>query len=139
MPKSLDVPAAVLELVRPLAEPQPMRRGSLSVRYVKCNKPGCACAEDAQARHGPYTSVVRTVAGKTRSRSVPAAQALLLRQHVEAGQRFRQQVEAYWQACERWSDAELDAAEGASATEGAKKGGSAKRSGRRSSPRSKRS
>lgn len=39
-----DVPAPVRELARCLAQPAPMRRGSLSVRYLKCNKPGCACA-----------------------------------------------------------------------------------------------
>jgi len=134
-----DVPAAIRELIDRLAEPKPMRRGSLSVRYLKCNKPGCACADDPKARHGPYTSVVRTVAGKTQSRSVPAARADLLRQHVEAGQRFRQDVEAYWQACEQWSDAELDAAEAGSETEAAKKGASKRSSRPRSSPRSKRS
>ena len=95
-----NVPAPVQALARRLAEPKPMRRGSLSVRYVKCNKPGCACADDPDARHGPYTSVVRTVAGKTRSRLVPAAKADLLRQQVEAGQGFRKHVEAYWRACE---------------------------------------
>jgi uncharacterized protein (UPF0262 family) len=116
-----------------------MRRGSLSVRYLKCNKPGCACAHDPKARHGPYTSVVRTVDGKTVSRSVPAAQAERLRQHVEAGQRFRKDIEAYWQACERWADAELDAASAASEVEAAKKGASKRPSTPRSSPRSKRS
>jgi hypothetical protein len=139
MPEPKDIPDAVRELAGRLAEPQPMRRGSLSVRYIKCNKPGCSCADDPKARHGPYTSVVRTVASKTRSRTVPSPLADLLRQHVEAGQRFRKDVEAYWEACERWADAELDAATAAPGTEAAKKGGSEKRSTRRSSPRSKRS
>ena len=139
MPESSDVPAGVRELARRLAEPKPMRRGSLSVRYLKCNKGGCACADDPKARHGPYTSVVRTVAGKSRSRSVPTTQADVLRQHVEAGQQFRKDVEAYWQACERWSDAELDAAQAASETEAAKKGGSKRRSRVKSPPRSRRS
>jgi hypothetical protein len=138
MPDPVDVPAVVEELARRLAKPKPMRRGSLSVRYLKCNKPGCACAEDPDARHGPYTSVVRTVRGQTRSRLVPAAQAALLRQQIESGQRFRKDVEAYWQACETWADAEIDAAQAAS-QEAAKKGGSKKRSTRKSSPRSKRS
>lgn len=138
MPPSTEVPTHVRELARRLAEAKPMRRGSLSVRYLKCNKAGCGCADDHQARHGPYTSVVRTVDGTSRSRSVPAAQAPVLRQHVEAGQQFRKDVEAYWQACERWSDAELDAAQAASETEAAKKGGSKKRSPAKSPPKSKR-
>jgi hypothetical protein len=138
MPESTEAPANVRELARRLAEAKPMRRGSLSVRYLKCNKAGCGCADDQQARHGPYTSVVRTVAGKSRSRCVAAAHATILRQHVEAGQQFRKDVEAYWQACERWSDKELDAAQAVSETEAAKKGGSKKRSPAKSPPKSKR-
>ncbi len=133
-----DAPAAVLKIARSLAEPKPMRRGSLSVRYVKCNKPGCPCADDPEARHGPYTSVVRKVAGKTRSRLASAAQADLLRQQVEAGQSFRKEVEAFWQVCEQWADAELDAAKEASDSE-AKKGASKNASKRKSSPKSKHS
>lgn len=133
-----NVPPPAREIARRLAQPRPMRRGSLSVRYVKCNKPGCACADDPKARHGPYTSVVRTIAGRTRSRLVPAAQAGVLRQQIETGQLFRKDVEAYWQACEQWADARLDAAE-TSSPEAAKKGASKKPLTRKSRPRSKRS
>lgn len=134
-----DIPARVQELARQLAEPKPMRRGSLSVRYVKCNKPGCACADHPDSRHGPYTSVVRTVAGKSRSRLVPSTKADMLRKQVEAGQQFRRNLEAYWEACEQWADAQLEMPEAASDTEAAKKGASGKRSTRKSSLRSKRS
>ena len=138
MSNPIDIPAPVREWVRRLAAPKPMRRGSLSVRSLRCNKPGCACATDPDARHGPYTSVVRTVAGRTRSRLVPAAQAELLREQVQAGQHFRKAVEAYWQACEDWADGQLEAAQ-ATSTEAAKKGASKRPSKPRSSPRSKRS
>lgn len=131
-----DAPRPVREIADRLAEPTPMRRGSLSVRYIKCNKPGCACADDPEARHGPYTSVVRTIGGKTQSRRVPAAQTEVLRQQIEAGQQFRKDVEAYWDACEQWADSELDSAESIS-KETAKKGASKKPSKRRSSRRSK--
>ncbi len=131
-----DTPLPVREIAGRLAEPTPMRRGSLSVRYVKCNKPGCACADDPEARHGPYTSVVRTIGGQTRSRRVPADQTDVLRQQIEAGQRFRKEVEAYWQACEQWADAELDSAE-AGSQEVEKKGASKRPSKRKSSRRSK--
>ena len=128
MPERNDIPLAVRDLARQLSEPKPMRRGTFSVQYLRCNKPGCVCADQPGARHGPYSRVVRGVGGKTRSRHVPAAQADLL----------RQQVEAYWQACEQWADAQLDAPE-AALQETAKKGGSKRRSKPRSSPRSKRS
>lgn len=136
MALTTDAPEIVYKLAVNLSHPKPMRRGSLSVRYLKCNKPGCACANDPQARHGPYTSVVRTVGGKSQSRAVPVAQAELLRRQVEAGQQFRKQVEAYWEACEHWADAELQAP-AATSKEAAKKGGSKKRSTSKSSGRSK--
>ncbi len=108
------------------------------MQYLRCNKPGCACADRRGARHGPYYRVVRVVDGKTRSRHVPAAQADLLREQVEAGRQFRKHVDAYWQVCEQWADAQLDAPE-AAWQEAAKKGGSKRRLKPRSSPRSKRS
>ena len=66
-----------------------MRRGSVSERTIKCNKPGCACARDPKARHGPYFSLTRSVKGKTHSRFLTAQQAVLARQQIEAGHQFR--------------------------------------------------
>ena len=137
MAHTTGAPEIVYKLAVNLSQPKPMRRGSLSVRYLKCNKPGCACANDPKARHGPYTSVVRTVSGKSRSRAVPEAQADVLRQQVEAGQQFRKHVDAYWEACEQWADAQLEAPQ-ASSKEAAKKGGSKKRSTSKLSVKSKR-
>ena len=131
-----DVPSPVRTLAAELAAPTPMRRGSLSERYVKCSKPGCACAERPTARHGPYYSLTRTVGGRTQSRFVPAAQTARVRQQIAAGQQFRRHVDAFWDACEQWADGQLDAPE-AAAQEAAKKGAAQKPSPRRSSPRSK--
>ena len=133
-----DVPSPVRTLAAELAAPTPMRRGSLSERYVNCSKPGCACAERPTARHGPYYSLTRTVGGRTQSRFVPAAQTARVRQQIAAGQQFRRHVDAFWDACEQWADGQLDAPE-AAAQEAAKKGAAQKPSPRRSSPRSKRS
>jgi hypothetical protein len=116
-----------------------MRRGTFSVQHLRCNKPGCPCADSPDARHGPYFRVVRVVGGKTQSRHVPAAQAEAVRKQVETAQEFRKHVEEYWQACEQWADAQLDAPEAAFSQEAAKKGGSKRPSRPRSSPRSKRS
>jgi hypothetical protein len=62
------IPEDVRALATQLAEPKPMRRGSVSERYVRCNRAGCPCGERADARHGPYFSLSRVVKGKTRSR-----------------------------------------------------------------------
>ncbi len=108
MLQSSEVPGPVRELAARLAQPQPMRRGSLSERYVKCSKPGCACAENPKARHGPYYSLTRALGGQTRSRFVSAEEADLVQEQIETGKQFRRQVGAYWAACEQWADAQLE-------------------------------
>jgi hypothetical protein len=113
-----------------------MRRGSFAERYVKCHKPGCRCAEDPAARHGPYYSLTRGVGGQTQSRWLTAEQADVARRQVEAGQRFRAEVEAYWAACEAWADAQLAAP---AAPAPGQKGGSRRPSKPRRSARSGRS
>lgn len=138
MPNPTPVPADIRSLAAELAVPTPMRRGSVTERYVRCNKAGCPCLERDEARHGPYFSVSRVVKGHTWSRWLDAAQAERVRQQVQAGQQFRKRVEAYWQACERWADAQLETPEAAS-PEAAKKRGSKKPSTRKSRPRSTRS
>ena len=92
MPDTL-VPEEVRALAARLAEPRPMRRGSMSERYVKCNRRGCPCGQRANARHGPYFSVSRVVKGKTRSRWLDREQAEVVRVQIEQGQRFRKEVE----------------------------------------------
>ncbi len=138
MAETPDVPGPVRTLAAQVAAPTPMRRGSLSERYVKCSKPGCACADRPAARHGPYYSLTRTVGGRAQSRFVPAAQAARVRQQIAASQQFRRHVDAYWDACERWADAQLDAPE-AAAQEAVKKGGSKRPARPKLSRRSKRS
>jgi hypothetical protein len=133
-----EIPAVVLKVASELAEPKPMRRGSVSERSMKCGRKECRCQQDPQARHGPYYSLTRVEEGKTKSRYLTAEQADQARLQVEAGQQFRKQVEQYWKVCEQWADAQLDLPQAAS-QEAAKKGGSKRRSKSRSSPRSKRS
>ena len=110
LPNPDSVPQDVLEAAQQLSPPRPMRRGSVSARYVKCGKKGCPCGEDPQARHGPYPSLTRAVAGQTRSRYLSPEEAQKATEQVEAAHEFRQRLEAYCQACERWADQELDAA-----------------------------
>jgi hypothetical protein len=133
MPMSA-VPPDVCSAAAEVSQPAPMRRGSLTERFVKCGKAACACHRDPRARHGPYYSVSRVVRGQTQSRWLTAEQAAVVRGHVAAGQQFRRQVDAYWAACERWADAELEAAaaDTAAAKKGASRGPSRPRSRRRS-------
>jgi hypothetical protein len=117
-----DVPPQVRQLVTEFGDVKPMRRGSLSERTIKCSKPGCACAQDPKARHGPYYSLTHAVGGKTRSRYLTAEQADLVREQIDAGHEFRGHVDALWEACEQWADSQL--ADFSASSGEAKKGGS---------------
>jgi uncharacterized membrane-anchored protein YjiN (DUF445 family) len=75
---------------------------------MRCSKPGCACQRDEHARHGPYYSLTRNVGGQTQSRLIPAERVERVREQIVAGKQFRQQVEAYWVACEQWANAEVE-------------------------------
>jgi hypothetical protein len=136
MPKP-ELPSAVRAAAAELSHPQPMRRGSLGERFMKCGKPACACHRNPDARHGPYYSVSRVVHGQTQSRWLTAEQAAVVRAQVAAGQQFRRQVDAYWDACEHWANTELETAAGE--TEAVKRGASPRRSRRKSPTKSTRS
>src|SRR5713226_4344339 len=116
-----NVPSSVRELAAVLSQPKPMRRGSVSERTMKCGKAGCPCQEDPKARHGPYYSLTRPMAGKTHSRYLSPEQAELAQQQIEQGHTFLEQMEQYREACEQWADAQLEPSPAAS-KEAAEKG-----------------
>ena len=74
------------------------------------------------------------MAGKTLSRYLSPEQAEKVSQQIEAAHEFRQRLEAYWQACERWADEQLEAEPRAEALE---KKGSKRRSNKKSARKSK--
>jgi hypothetical protein len=119
---SSETPPRVRQLADQLAQSQPMRRGSLSDRTIRCGKAGCACADNPKARHGPYHSLTQAVGGKTRSRFLTTEQAAVAQQQIAAGREFREHVDAYWEACEEWADSQLEPSPTASADEAQKKG-----------------
>src|ERR1039457_7013921 len=108
MALSSEVPSRVRQLADELARAQPMRRGSLSDRTIRCGKAGCACADNPKARHGPYHSLTQAVGGKTRLRFLTEEQAAVARQQIATGREFRGHVDAFWEACEEWADAQLE-------------------------------
>jgi hypothetical protein len=122
MAVSPEVPSRVRQLADELAHAQPMRRGSLSDRTIRCGKAGCACADNPKARHGPYHSLTQAVEGKTRSRFLTEEQAAVARQQIATGREFREHVDAYWEACEQWADAQLEPIPTASSREAEKRG-----------------
>ena len=115
------VPSRVAQLAAAFSHLEPIRRGSLYERRMKCGQAACACQDDPKAAHGPYFTLTQKIRGKTRSRYIPPEQASLVRQQIESGRQFRERVEGYWDACERWADEQLEAVP-ASAEEAEKKG-----------------
>jgi len=93
-----DVSPPVRQLAAQLADANPMWRGSLSERTMKCSKPGCACAKDPKARHGPYLSLTHAVGRKTRSRFLTAEQAGPVRRQIHAGRVSKLEIAARRQA-----------------------------------------
>jgi len=116
------------------AEPVPLRRGSVSERFVKCGKSACPCAQDPKARHGPYFSFTHAVKRRTQSRFLSSDEATVVRRKIQRGQRFRSEVDAYWKRCEQAAAQELSHLE-AAPQQAAKKGGSQRSSKRKSGPR----
>jgi hypothetical protein len=116
------VPARIAQLVAAFPHPPPIRRGSLYHRRIKCRQAAPACQHDPKATHGPYYTLTQKVAGKTCSRYVSPEQAVVVRRQIDSGRQFREPGEAYWEACERWADEQLEAV--AASAEEAEKAGS---------------
>jgi hypothetical protein len=134
MAETQAVPDEVKALAQELCQPAPMRRGSLTERYMKCGKAQCPCHTRPEARHGPYFTHTRMVNGRTRSRLLSAKQAERVQRQVAAGQEFRRRIEAYWRVCEQWADAEVqgsdDTAEGGVEKRGSRQSSQRKPSGK---------
>jgi len=108
MATSPEVPPRVLQLVTELAQPQPMRRGSVSQRSIKCGKAVCACHKDPKARHGPYDSLTQAVAGKTRSRFLTVEQASVAQQqNCRRAQNFANSSIPTGGPAKEWADGQL--------------------------------
>jgi hypothetical protein len=135
MPDSTPPSDDAIQLAGLLAQPKPMRRGSLSERYVKCGKPGCPCATDTNARHGPYFSLTRAVKGQTQSRLIRPEKVEVVQRQIDAGHEFRDRVEDYFEICEQWANEELEGTSTQTA-EAVKKGGSKRASKTKSVRRS---
>jgi hypothetical protein len=127
MKHSLSSPMAIRQRAIAFGEAVPIRRGSVSERFMTCGKPACPCHKSHDAKHGPYYSLTRQVHGSTRSRYLSADQAARAQEQIQAGREFRDAVELFWEACEKRADAELFAPDASDGPE-AEKGGSTRRS-----------
>ncbi|HVB82777.1 MAG TPA: DUF6788 family protein [Candidatus Binataceae bacterium] len=82
--------------------------GTLLERTKMCGRPGCPCATDRAARHGPYFEWGHMHAGKLVHRQVSAQHAAELRRAI-ANYRLVRKLLRNWEVeTERLIDAERD-------------------------------
>ena len=80
--------------------------GTLLHRTSVCGKPGCRCAQDPSARHGPYYEWGHMKGGKLIHRSVTPEQANLLQQAIANHRKAKKLMQAWEDETERLFDAE---------------------------------
>lgn len=113
-----------------------LRPGSLVLRYRKCGKAGCRCAQPGGPAHGPCWSLTRAIEGKTATWVVPSGPVLTeVQTQVAEYKRFRALEAEFIEVSERLSDARIEAMEEGRTP--AKKRASKLPSRRKSSMRSK--
>ena len=78
--------------------------GTLLERMKICGKPGCRCAQDPQARHGPYYEWGHMKAGKLVHRTVSSEQATLLRAAIANYRKAKKLMRAWENETERLID-----------------------------------
>ena len=80
--------------------------GTLLERTKMCGRPGCACAQDPAARHGPYFEWGYMRAGKLAHRQVSAQHAAVLRHAIKNYRMARKLLRDWEVETERLIDAE---------------------------------
>lgn len=80
--------------------------GTLLRRTKLCGKPGCRCAQDPAARHGPYYEWGHMQGGQLVHRMVSTRQATLLRAAIKNYRTVRRLLRAWEAATERVIEAE---------------------------------
>ncbi|TCG05793.1 hypothetical protein BZM27_31150 [Paraburkholderia steynii] len=80
--------------------------GTLLERMKVCGKPGCRCAQDPDARHGPYYEWGHMKGGKLVHRTVSPEQAAVLRRAIANYRQARKLMQAWEDETERLIDAE---------------------------------
>lgn len=114
-----------------------MRPGSLVARYRACGKPSCHCAGQGERGHGPSWSLTHAVAGKTRTKIIPAGAVQRTKEQISEYRRFRHLVRDLVEVSEQRCDAQLEDPQAAEPS-AAQKGASHAPSSSRSTPRSTR-
>ena len=92
-----QVHGKIAEIQRTLASMHYLCSGTLLKRTKLCGNPGCRCASDPAARHGPYYEWSYLKAGKLRNRTLTPAQAKLMRLAIANYRKTKKLLRA-WEA-----------------------------------------
>jgi hypothetical protein len=82
--------------------------GTLQKRTKVCGKPGCRCATDPDARHGPYYEWGRMKRGRLVNRMVTREQAAMLRAAIVNYRAVRRLLRAWEEQSIRIIDSETE-------------------------------
>lgn len=80
--------------------------GTLLQRTKVCGKPGCRCAQDPSARHGPYYEWGHMKGGKLVHRTVSPEQAAILQLAIANHRKAKKLMQAWEDETEKLFDAE---------------------------------
>jgi len=83
--------------------------GTLLQRTKVCGKPGCRCAQDPSARHGPYYEWGHMKGGRLVHRTVSPEQATILQLAIANHRKAKKLMRAWENETERLFDAEAPA------------------------------
>ena len=112
------------------------RRGSVSENYRKCGKLNCACAAPGHPGHGPRFLWTRSEGRRKRiGRQLAAAEVEKVRREIARHAEFTATVEQIAEVSEKICEARPVAGTDAPPVPGGEKGGSSRRSRKRSPPR----
>ncbi len=81
--------------------------GTLLQRMKVCGKPGCRCAQDPDARHGPYYEWGHMKGGRLVHRTVSPEQAAVVRMAIANYRKAKKLMQAWEDETERLIDTEV--------------------------------
>jgi len=135
-PSLPELEAVRERLYAQLTEVGDFRRGSVSENYRRCGKPNCACAQPDHPGHGPRFLWTRTARGRgTVGRQLAAGEVEKVRREVGRHAQFAAISEQIAEVNEKICETRPVACMDAPLVPEGEKGGSSRRSRRRSPPR----
>jgi hypothetical protein len=134
-PSLLELEALRDQLYARLAAVGDFRRGSVSVNYRRCGKPNCACADPEHPGHGPRFLWTRSAGRRqTTGRQLAAGEVEKVRAEIARHAEFEELSRQIVEVSERICEARPWAGTAAPPVPEGEKGGSSRRSRKRSPP-----